>query len=340
MLVDRYASLPHYAEHIAPIWAELERRGLAGDSYAPRHGSWWGTPIRPRRETNRPVLVAGYADHQTMHPSPTILVEHGAGQTYADLRSGSYSGGPGWDRAVLFLCPSETVADRWRATYRAPAVAVGSPKMDRWLRSSQSRNRESARFATYESIEGHEAGTTPASVAVTFHWECRLVPETRSAWGHYDRSLPDLVAWADRNGVRLLGHGHPRLWSKISKRWRRLGVEPVETFEEVLDRADLLVADNTSAMYEFASTGRPVVVLNAPWYRRDVEHGGRFWSWADIGVQVDEPEELAGALAVALADPPSIARRRAEIVADVYARRDGRAAEAAADAIEEALADG
>lgn len=359
MVVDRYSSLPHYAEHIAPIWTELERRGLAGESWAPRHGCWWGKPMG-RRDLARPVLVAGLGDHQRVNPSPTILVEHGAGQAYVDLASGSYSGGPGWERARLFVCPNETVAGRWRATYpETPAAVVGAPKMDRWhagLRgrgetgdrgrsttpghggSTRTRNRETARISAYESLEGRSTGTT-ATVAITFHWECRLVPETRSAWEHYDRALPDLVAWADRNGIRLLGHGHPRLWGRIERRWTRLGVEPVERLDDVLDRADLLVADNTSALFEFASTDRPVVVLNAPWYRRDVEHGGRFWTWADVGVQVDRPEELPGAIAVALADPPSIERRRAEIVGEVYHRRDGRAALRAADAIEEVLAD-
>lgn len=289
-----------------------------------------------RRDLSRPVLIAGLGDHQRVNPSSTILVEHGAGQTYADLDSGSYSGGPGWERAILFLCPSEAVAARWSNSYRTPAAVVGSPKLDRWHGSSRTRNTESAGNATYEYIEGHEAGTTP-TVAVTFHWECRLVPETRSAWEHYDRSLPALVEWADRTGIRLLGHGHPRLWGRIERRWRRLGVEPVERLADVLDRADLLVGDNTSALYEFASTGRPVVVLNAPWYRREVEHGGRFWSWADVGVQANEPVELPGAIAVGLADPPSVAARRAQIVREVYARCDGRAASRAADSIEEVL---
>lgn len=331
MVVDRYSSLPHYAEHIDPIWTELERRGLAGDAWAPRHGCPWGKPMG-RRDLSRPVLVAGLGDHQRVNPSPTILVEHGAGQAYVDLASGSYSGGPGWERARLFVCPNETVAGRWRATYpETPAAVVGAPKMDRWHDGRRGRGEAGDRGRPLTPGHG-------AVVAVTFHWECRLVPETRSSWEHYDRALPDLVAWADRNGIRLLGHGHPRLWGRIERRWRRLGVEPVERLADVLDRADLLVADNTSALYEFASLDRPVVVLNAPWYRRDVEHGGRFWTWADVGVQVDRPEQLPGAIAVALADPPAIRARRAEIVGEVYHRRDGRAATRAADAIEEVLA--
>ena len=45
------------------------------------------------------------------------------------------------------------------------------------------------------------------------------------------------------------------------------GIEYVPDFDDVLRRADVYACDNSSTLYEFASTGRPVVVLNAPWYR-------------------------------------------------------------------------
>ena len=57
-------------------------------------------------------------------------------------------------------------------------------------------------------------------------------------------------------------------------------------FDEVMERSTLYICDNSSTLYEFASTGRPVVVLNAPWFRRDIEHGLRFWEHADVGVSV------------------------------------------------------
>lgn len=339
MLVDSYASLPHYAEHLQPVLEQLERRGVLGERWAPRHGEWWGRAIA-RRDLSRPVLVAGFADMQRVNPSPVILLEHGAGQAYEGTTSGSYSGGAGWERARLFLCPNDAVARRWRATYRAPAVVVGSPKLDRWHGSSSTCNRERASFRAYQSIERAASGDVQRRrpvVAVTFHWECSIVPETRSAWQHYDRALPDLVTWADAAGVELLGHGHPRLWGKIERRWRRLGVEPVEHFVDVLERADLLVGDNTSALPEFASTGRPVLWLNAPWYRRDVDHGGRFWTWPQGQVTCDEPDELPDRILQALADPPPARLSRSRMVQRVYPLRDGQAAARAADAIERIL---
>lgn len=323
MLVDSYASLPHYAEHLQPVLEQLERRSLLGERWAPRHGEWWGRAMA-RRDLSRPVLVAGFADAQRVTPSPVILLEHGAGQAYVDTTNGSYSGGAGWERAVLFLCPNEAVARRWRATYRAPAVVVGAPKLDRW--HDPARDLAQSRAVNHAPV-----------VAITFHWECSIVPETRSAWQHYDRALPELVTWAEQAGVELLGHGHPRLWGKIERRWRKLGVEPVEHFDEILERADLLVGDNTSALPEFASTGRPVLWLNAPWYRRDVDHGGRFWTWPQGQVCVDEPDELPERILQALADPPPARLSRSRMVQRVYPLRDGRAAERAADAIERIL---
>ena len=327
MLVDSYASLPHYAEHMQPVLEQLERRGLLGERWAPRHGEWWGRAMA-RRDLRRPVLVAGFADMQRVDPSPVILLEHGAGQAYVDTDSGSYSGGAGWQRARLFLCPNEAVAQRWRATYRAPAVVVGAPKLDRW---------HADRVAGARPGDRGPVDDPRPRVAITFHWECSLLPETRSAWQHYDRSLEDLVTWAGDAGIELLGHGHPRLWGKIERRWRRLGVEPVEHFADVLERADLLVGDNTSALPEFASTGRPVLWLNAPWYRRDVDHGGRFWTWPQGQVTCDEPGELPERILQALADPPTARLSRSRMVARVYPLRDGHAAERAADAIERIL---
>ena len=321
MKIDAYASQRHYAEHLYPIWEQLsdDRRGVF---WAPGREHDWGERLR-NRVVERTVMVAGWRDAQQMSPSPLVYVEHGSGQSYdGDPRSagdGSYSGGHSLERVRLFLCPNETVAGRWRAVYPdTPTVVVGAPKMDRWHPQPSDRNDNDG----------------VPTVAVTFHWECRLVPETTSAWRHYDRILPALAVdgrW------RLLGHGHPRLWGAISRRWKQLGVERVKGFGDVLDRADLLVGDNTSALYEFASTGRPVVVMNAPQYRRDVHHGLRFWDYPP-GLQVDRPEQLADTIARALSDPEPARALRAAAVAETYAYTDGRAAERAVAAIDEVFA--
>lgn len=314
-MIDAYASLPHYGDHIAPVWDRLPEQ---------LRGQWLDARRLHARDPSRTVLVASWRDAQQVAPSPLVYLEHGAGQTYdgdpAAVGNGSYAGGSGLERVVLFLCPSERVADRWRAVYRAPAVAVGCPRLDPW--------HLAASWAPH-----HRAVNRAPVVAVTFHWECRVVPETRSAWRHYDRVLPALAAdprW------QLLGHGHPRLWGTIRRRWAQLGVEHTAELDDVLDQADLLVGDNTSALYEFASTGRPVVVVNAPWYRRHVHHGLRFWDHPP-GLQVDRPEQLADTIAHALADPPAARAIRAAAVAETYCATDGHAAERAALAITKEL---
>ncbi len=138
---------------------------------------------------------------------------------------------------------------------------------------------------------------------------------------------------AEARGWELLGHGHPRAYGALRRRWRELGIEAVPDFADVLDRADLLVLDNSSAGPEFASTGKPVLWLNSPAYRRHVHHGGRFWLWPEGQVTVDHPDDLLAGIERALADPPDVALARAAMVAGIYAYTDGHAAERAAAAI-------
>src|SRR4029079_2253577 len=114
-----------------------------------------------------------------------------------------------------------------------------------------------------------------------------------------------------------IGTAHPRIARAAEKAYADTGIEGASA-EEFLRRAEVLACDNTSLGWEFISLDRPVVWLNAPWYRRGVEHGMRFWEWADSGVQVDEPEQLNAAIALALADEPAQQERRREVAAQVY----------------------
>lgn len=305
MPVDAYASLPHYVEHLRPVWEALPDE---------TRGSW----LNGRLAGSNPVLVAGHVDGQRLRDRPVILLEHGAGQAYpgdpASARHGSYSGGDDWGHALGFLCPSERVAERWRSRYPdAVAVPVGCPKLDAW------------------------AGRRPLRsihpiVAFSFHWDCPLVPETRSAWAHYVRSMPTIVAELREMGYQVVGHSHPRWRGQLAAAWGRLGVPHVDSFDQVMETAAVFVADNTSTLYEFAATGRPVVVLNAPWYRREVDHGLRFWSHVP-GVQAADPIDVAPAVAVALSDGHLLRERRERAVAAAYVAVDGRAAERAASAV-------
>lgn len=294
-MIDCVASEPHFRDHTRSI-----RRALGAD-FGELHT---GEP--PRSDT--PTLVASFGDMKKARRQgrPVIYMEHGAGQSYANLAHGSYIGGDR-DGVIGVLVPNERAAERQRQAHPdIPVHVVGCPKLDAW----------------------HQQPTAgDGIVGYSHHWNCTLVPETRSAFRHYRGTWKHLGGRFD-----MLGHGHPRIFTPLEPLYRRAGWETTHAFAEVVDRADVYVVDNSSTLFEFAALDRPVVVLNCPWYRRDIEHGMRFWEYADIGVQVDRPGDLADAIARTLSDDPQQERRR-KIVEEVYGPLDGQATARAVAAI-------
>lgn len=338
--LDLYGSLSHYMEHMLPIWWALpsDRRGYVwavGSAHEEARRAGVGPDAllkgRPRRP-GRLTLVASSADMLAVADRPLALLNHGSGQVYQGHPHAAYSGGPDRHDVVLFLCPSEQDAARNREAYPgALSVAVGVPKLDPWHGDGGGRVG-AADVSRVRRTPTPDPESGVPTVAFSFHWPCRLCPESTWAWPEYREALEALAADADR-GYRLLGHAHPRAYGRLGPWWTRQGVPATPRFTDVLDQADLYVADNSSTLYEFASTGRPVVLLNASWYRRDVHHGGRFWDWADVGLQVDDPARLGQTIASALLDPPAVRERRAEVVRQVYSCSDGSAAVRAASVI-------
>lgn len=327
-MIDLFASQAHYLRHLLPVWRELARIGVAGHAWLatePPDGLPGHTEgPRPETGTNLPVMIGGAHDLAATRGRPVVYVEHGAGQTYQGADFVGEPGGAGMDRVVLFVCPNERVADRWRARYPdTPAVAVGCPAMDRWHRVGNTGRRVARGF------------DDRPRVAITWHWDCRICPESGTAWAHHRHMLPGLARWASVAGVELVGHAHPRWGHRLDDDYQRAGIRLVRSIDEIYETADVLVADNTSVMYEFASLGRPVVALNAPWYRRDVEHGLRFWSHVP-GVQVDDPADVHTWAGVALAGDAQGAGLRARAVDAAYAHVDGHATDRAVAAIVEA----
>ena len=332
-MIDLLAYEKHFLDHAAPVWlalpSEVRGRAIVEPDLVERAKALGITamgvpPPRNKPSFPKPVydglpaLVASYGDikkGRRMGFGPFVFLEHGIGQSYAGdpatAGHASYSGGNDRDDVELFLVPGENPAARWRERYpQADVSVVGSPRLD--------------------SLPKRDGGGPPV-VAVSFHFKCSVVPETRPAIDHFEGAVRDLA-----QRYKVIGHGHPRYFD-LSRTWRRLGIPYVADFADVCRQADVYVCDNSSTIYEFAATGRPVVLLNAPTYRKHISHGLRFWTAADVGVQVDEPRRLADAVETALADAPAQRRAREKALGLVYAHRTGGAERAAAAITEWAM---
>jgi len=306
-----------------PIWEALPE-DLRGEFFCNARSGWVlrGHGIRPRvghpGRGTRLVVVAGHTDIQLSRRRRHVLVEHGAGQSYGDGHPG-YSGGHDRDSVVLFLCPNEVVAERNRQAYPAtPSEVVGSPRVEALC-----------------AIERIRPGRP--TVALSFHWPCRLSRECGWALPHYEHELPVVVEGLRARGIEVIGHGHPRARQHFAALWRTLGVEHVVDFDDVVAQADVYVADNSSTLFEWAALDRPVVVLNAPWYRRDLELWPRFWACAGVGLQVEHPHQLLEDILRAAGDPYELRVARLRAVSEVFPMVEG-SAERAAHAIATAAA--
>jgi hypothetical protein len=310
--IDFFGTEPHFLSHLAPIWRALppEHQGaFTCPTGLHRHARLCGIPNPVAvMGDGELLLTAAYGNFRRWaRQRPTVLCEHGAGQSYGNTQP-SYAGGAGdRDRAVAFLVANEQAADRNRVSHpHIPTFVVGCPKLDHWT---------------------GRAARPPADlpiVALGFHWDCRIVPETRTAFPYYEPILTDLAA-----RYRLLGHGHPRIFRDLQSVYERAGIEPVRDFDEIQARADVYCCDNSSTLYEFAATTGPVVVLNAPWYRSCVRHGLRFWDEIP-GPQVDQPADTYRAIDEALTGAWDT--ERAQVTARVFPHL-GTASRTAADAV-------
>lgn len=323
--VDFFARRTHFVDHMLPIWEAME--GERGQFFVPEVVAEYAiakgisdvVPLRSMSQMNAivcapdgtaPLLVCAYGDldiaHRKSPQRPFIMMEHGVGLTPAQGHAG-YAGGTGKRRqADLFLAPNEFIrAKTAKAIPGTPQVVIGTPKLDKWAHP--------VRNPFHQSIEVMEPKPV---VCISFHWNGEKVSkEASNAFMHYRDVLDEL---AQQDDFQLIGHGHPKYMWYLEQEYQARGIEVVHDFEEVMLRADLYVNDCSSTMYEFCVAGKPVVIMNAPWFRRDVDLGIRFWEYADIGPQVDEPGELLTVIRWMLTYPNMFCETREEMVKDLY----------------------
>lgn len=336
------ASEQHFVDHLAPIWKALpaEVRGVfytGGGPGNPRlshhqaiavHGIEEACTGLPRRKTYGLALTAASGDlNRTVRSAPfmrAVFFEHGCGLAYNRWQN-SYAGAHHRPNVDLFIFPNELSAVRQRSVHTERRVEVigSSPRLDPWASGGK----------LHKTLERRQRRSAQPTVCLSFHWDCPVVSETRTALYWYRKHFGELLG----RGYEVVGHAHPRIIDQAALAYKQFGIETIRDFDEVLARADLYAVDNSSTLYEFAATGRPVVVLNCPRYRKTVSHGLRFWSHIP-GVQVEGPGELPAAIERALLDPPDLRELRQRAVNAVFPRLDGKATERAVALVLEQLA--
>jgi len=319
MQIDFLASQKHYIDHIAPIWDALPGEHRMGNFYVPedlkdythskiRNGLYIHGYERnsPATFGINPILVCAYGDLlycKKINPERNVIVmEHGVGHTF---HTAAYPDGAGKrDMASLFLAPNEYTAEKIRAVRNTKVEVIGTPKMDEIVQTFNPRRTLSRSYFS------------PPTIAVGFHWGSKRnrPPESGSAFEYYKQILPQLSTQ-----YKLIAYGHPLAREVYKPFYESIGIEYVETLVEVFHRASILINDLSSAMYEFLLTGSPVIVLNAPWFRKTVEHGIRFWDYSDIGIHVDSPEALASVIQYTLDNYSTVRKEeREKTIEDLY----------------------
>lgn len=321
-VVDVIAAQEHFRDHTLPVYLAMppEMRGAFYTDRSLDPGVLRGIERSHLAGSGDITLVSSVGDMRFAQygdfPRPIAFMEHGAGMTFEDSNGvtlASYSGSYDRPNVALFLNVNRYVDEKNLAIHPYTQHAIiGSPKMDAW---------------SPPPAPPRSGGRKP-TVAIAFHWDCQLTPGTRSAYDHFRSALPALAAQEDFD---LIGHSHPRMKYAMEMECATYGIEYVPHLPQVFERADLLIADATSAMYEFAALDRPVVVMNAPWYYDEADDGIRFWREIP-GLQVDDPARLTDAVRTALADGPDLKSARRAAVENVYPYR-GDAAERAVEAI-------
>lgn len=316
MKIHGYASESHYRDHVAAVWDALDPESQGVFLH---HDLLTLQKTRPNKNASPEDwwLVSSVQDASSLKAihrnTQVILLEHGVGQTYIGSRG---LGCIGTERAKVvdtFWMPNNRAAQLQSACCSKPVHVIYPHRLDvlQRLRSTAIRSEK------------------PLVVFSFHHHQIGGCPEQRSTYGDW---LGEIETMLGRDDFDVVGHAHPRE-QELLRRWRAMRVPVIETFDEVVQRADLYVCDNSSTIYEAAALGIPVVVLHGHSYRPAVKHGLRFYQFANVGLiasarNEDPAAQLLDAITKTLAENPQKARA-AEISAALFDRSAPKAEELA-----------
>lgn len=284
MKFDFLARQGYLLDHLAPLWNELpeDQRGeffvLGSRAQELAESRLKGGKVRDYLDEgpcgSNHIIVASYGDSIRAKTDPkrhVILMEHGIGLTFGKA---AYADGLG-QRALCSLIPvqSQYIANKVHPDLKhIPHPIIGVPKLDKWFKPRVDPIMPKKPTIAFAFHHGDKF-SRPGGIG--------------SAWEHYVDMFPLLPLQ-----YRWIFHAHPASNPRLLESLKNWGLEYVEDLETVFNQADILINDCGSSAYEFCTTGKPVILLNAPWFDKKTQYGIRFWDYANIGHQVEGPDQL------------------------------------------------
>lgn len=317
-MIHVFGSAPHYLDHLQVIWDHLGRfQGSRFSSHRDDREGWEKVGNTPalfvpwvrRFSVNDWFLVSAFGDASRLYDAGhrnIILTEHGTGQRYVDIKSPAFIGPERAHYVKEFWMPNPHAA-KTQAMFTKKPVRLLPPLRIQALRE------ERAKFA--DQRQGDPV------VVMSFHSLSTGNPEQRGTVRDWEMNGA-LAHFAQMEGIKAVGHSHPSARNIVFPTWQALGVPVFEDFMDVIRYASVYVCDNSSTLFDAAACGIPVVLLNGRSYRPAVQHGLRFWQYADMGVSVwARAAEPQAALEKAIRstldrDPAKVHRDR--MVRDLY----------------------
>ena len=197
-MIDVVASRVNFLDHLLPVWNALpdDMRGTLYTTSALIEQYGLDAKVIPAwPKFQQYVLVAAQGDAKTAAGRRVIRMEHGVGFSFGgedpavpsakrntpERAHSSYAGGRGQKGMYAFLNPNHWANDRWANAYPGkPCHIIGTPKLDTYVNNPDFRR-------------SRVTGAKPV-VCLSFHWDARVCPETRSALPHYRKALRKLTS--------------------------------------------------------------------------------------------------------------------------------------------------